>query len=44
MTPGKVTYPITQQTADVPFPESELLTTPSLTLPPVPFDFSNLKY
>jgi starch-binding outer membrane protein, SusD/RagB family len=44
MTPGKVTYPITQQTADVPFPESELLTTPSLTFPPVPFDFSNLKY
>jgi hypothetical protein len=42
--PGAVTYPITQQTADVPFPESELLTTPSLTLPPVPFDFSNLKY
>jgi hypothetical protein len=44
MTPGKVTYPITPQTADVPFPESELLVTPSLTLPPVAFDFSKLKY
>ena len=44
MTPGKVTYPITPQTADLPYPESELLVTPSLSLPPVPFDFSKLKY
>jgi hypothetical protein len=44
MTPGTVAYPITPQTADVPYPESELLVTPSLSLPPVPFDFSKLKY
>ena len=44
MTPGTVTYPITPQTADLPYPESELLVAPSLSLPPVPFDFSKLKY
>lgn len=41
-TPGTVTYPITQNTADLPYPESDLLVTPSLSAAPVPFDFSKL--
>ncbi|KAA9035684.1 RagB/SusD family nutrient uptake outer membrane protein [Ginsengibacter hankyongi] len=43
-TPGTVTYPITPNTVDAPYPETSLLVTPSLALPPVPFDFSKLKY
>lgn len=42
--PGTVTYPITPQTADLPYPEAESLASPSLVLDPVPFDFSKLKY
>jgi len=42
--PGTVTYPITPQTVDLPFPEAEALVAPDLADPPVPFDFSNLKY
>jgi len=44
MTPGTVTYPITVNTVDAPYPETSLLVTPALSLPPVPFDFSKLKY
>ena len=44
MTPGTVNYPITPNTVDVPYPETSLLVTPALSLPPVPFDFSKLKY
>ncbi|MEO7048574.1 MAG: RagB/SusD family nutrient uptake outer membrane protein, partial [Ferruginibacter sp.] len=43
-TPGTVTYPITPSTVDAPYPEASLLVTPSLSTPPVPFDFSKLKY
>lgn len=43
-TPGTVTYPITAATADLPYPEAESLVSLSLSLPPVPFDFSKLKY
>jgi hypothetical protein len=42
--PGTVTYPITPATVDLPYPEAELLVSPALSLPPVPFDFSKLKY
>ena len=44
MTPGSVTYPITPSTVDVPYPETSFLISPSLSLPPVPFDFSKLNY
>ena len=43
-TPGTVTYPITAATADLPYPESEALASPSLSLDAVPFDFSKVKY
>ncbi len=43
-TPGTVNYPITPSTVDVPYPETSLLVTPALSLPPVPFDFSKLQY
>jgi starch-binding outer membrane protein, SusD/RagB family len=43
-TPGTLTYPITQSSADLPYPEAEKLVSPNLTAPPVPFDFSKLKY
>ncbi|HVM89485.1 MAG TPA: RagB/SusD family nutrient uptake outer membrane protein [Puia sp.] len=42
--PGTVNYPITAATADLPYPESELLVDPHLQDPPVPFDFSKIKY
>ena len=43
--PGTVTYPITDKTADLPYPESELLVAPILeNTPPVAFDFSKVKY
>ena len=42
--PGSVTYPITDATANLPFPESESLVAPNLALPPVSFDFSKVKY
>src|SRR5579871_97349 len=42
--PGVVNYQITDATVNLPFPEAELVTTPSLSLAPVPFDFSKLKY
>ena len=41
---GTLSYPITQQTADLPYPESELLVAPILQKPPVAFDFSKVKY
>jgi starch-binding outer membrane protein, SusD/RagB family len=43
-TPGTVNYPITPQTADLPYPETELVSSPALKLEPVPFDFSKLVY
>lgn len=43
-TTGVVNYQITANTADLPFPESELLVSPTLTRAPQPFDFSKLKY
>ena len=30
--------------ADLPFPEAEAKQAPNLALPPVPFDFSKIKY
>ena len=42
--PGTVTYPITPQTADLPYPEAESLSAPALAQSPVPFDFSKVKY
>jgi hypothetical protein len=41
---GTVSYPITAATADLPYPESELLVAPILQQSPVPFDFSKVKY
>jgi len=40
--PGTVSYAITANTADLPYPEEDLQVTPSLTQPPVAFDFSKL--
>ena len=40
--PGEVHYTITDATADLQYPESEILSAPNLTLDPVPFDFSKL--
>jgi hypothetical protein len=37
-------YTITSATADLPYPEVELLVAHNLTLAPVPFDFSKLNY
>lgn len=37
-------YTITPATADLPYPEAELLVAPDLELAPVPFDFSKLNY
>ena len=37
-------YTITAAATDLPYPESELLVAPNLSLDPVPFDFSKLKY
>lgn len=37
-------YTITPATADLPYPEIELLVAPNLQNPPVPFDFSKLNY
>ncbi len=43
--PGTLSYPITPQTADLPYPESEDLVAPNLMgTPPVAFDFSKVKY
>jgi hypothetical protein len=42
--PGSVSYPITTSTADLPYPEAELLVAPILQQAPVPFDFSKVKY
>jgi hypothetical protein len=42
--PGKVNYPITAQTADLPYPESEDLVAPILSQSPVAFDFTKVKY
>jgi hypothetical protein len=42
--PGTLSYPIIAQTADLPYPESEDLVAPILQQPPVPFDFSKVKY
>lgn len=44
MTAGVVNYHITAAIADLPFPEAEAKQAPNLTLPPVPFDFSKIKY
>jgi starch-binding outer membrane protein, SusD/RagB family len=41
-TPGTLTYTVTPSIADLPYPESELLVSPNLALPPAPFDFSKL--
>lgn len=41
-TPGVVNFPITQNTANLPYPEADLVVTPSLTAAPVPFDFSKI--
>jgi hypothetical protein len=42
--PGPVTYPVTVQTANLPYPEAELLVSPALAEAPVAFDFSKVKY
>lgn len=42
--PGVVNYTITPQTADLPYPESELLVAPVLSEAPVSFDFTKVKY
>lgn len=42
--PGFVSYPITSATADLPYPEAEVLVSTNLQLAPVAFDFSKLKY
>ena len=42
--PGTVTYPITPQTVDLPYPEAELLVSPALAQGTVPFDFTKVKY
>jgi hypothetical protein len=42
--PGTVNYTINSSTADLPYPESELLVAPILQQPPVAFDFSKVKY
>jgi len=42
--PGTVTYPVTPQTANLPYPESEALISPALSQDPVAFDFSKVKY
>ncbi len=39
---NSVTYPVTDQTMYLPFPEAELVKAPSLANPPVAFDFSKL--
>jgi hypothetical protein len=44
MQPGFVSYPITSATADLPYPEAEVLVSTNLQLAPVAFDFSKLKY
>ena len=41
-TPGTVTYNISANTANLPYPEADLLVTPSLSSSPVPFDFSKI--
>ena len=43
-TPGTLTFPITTETTNLPYPESELLVSPNLAAPPVAFDFSKLHY
>jgi starch-binding outer membrane protein, SusD/RagB family len=42
--PGTVMNPITAQTADLPYPESELLVSPALSKAPVQFDFTKVLY
>jgi hypothetical protein len=42
--PGTVTYPVTTQTANLPYPEAELLVSPELAAPPAAFDFTKVKY
>lgn len=39
-----VTYPITTQTADLPYPEAELLVSPALSQGTAPFDFTKVSY
>ncbi len=43
-TAGTVTYPVTDQTANLPYPEAELLVSPALAQPAVAFDFTKVKY
>ena len=43
-TPGTVTYPITAASSNLPYPEAESIVAVSLSLPPVAFDFSKIKY
>ena len=43
-TPGTLTFPITTETTNLPYPEAELLVSPNLAAPPVAFDFSKLHY
>lgn len=43
-TPGFVSFAITSNTVDLPYPESEKLVSPNLAAPPAPFDFSKLQY
>jgi hypothetical protein len=42
--PGTVTYPVTTQTANLPYPEAELLISPALSQDPAAFDFTKVKY
>ncbi len=41
---GTVSYTISPNNVDLPYPAAELLATPNMSLPPVAFDFSKLSY
>ncbi len=41
---GATNYTLSPANTDLPYPESELLVAPNLSLPPVPFDFNKVKY
>ena len=41
---GATNYTLSAANTDLPYPESELLVAPNLSLPPVAFDFSKVKY
>jgi hypothetical protein len=41
---GATNYTLSPANTDLPYPESELLVAPNLSLPPVAFDFSKLNY